>query len=268
MIKEHLAAVDMVLNCGDFITSRTRHKFPLMSRMIHTLPNGVNPVDFDIATKNELSDDNKKDGVSFLFVGRLSPEKGVHILLDAFHKIFDKYPQSQLDIIGPHSIAFYDFIVGISDDPHVEALAKFYNGQSYKNYLREKLNGSMKDKVRILGKKNHVEVMAHMRQSDIFIFPVVWDEPFGMPVVEAMVNKIPVIASRSGGIVDIVIDGQTGLLVEPDNVDDLAKAMEKLLVDSPLREKFGQAGRSQAVQYFNWDLIYNRLQSYYGDVLK
>jgi glycosyltransferase involved in cell wall biosynthesis len=68
-----------------------------------------------------------------------------------------------------------------------------------------------------------------------------------------MAAGLPVVASRVGGISEIVADGETGLLVEPDDAESLAAALERLVDDAELRARFGEAGRQRAAERFSWD---------------
>ncbi len=87
---------------------------------------------------------------------------------------------------------------------------------------------------------------------DIMVMPS-RSESFGVAAVEAMASGLPVIASRVGGIPEIIIDGETGLLVEPENPTALAQAIMTLVRDIKVGQKMGQAGRKYVSQKFQWD---------------
>ncbi|MDD5557487.1 MAG: glycosyltransferase family 4 protein [bacterium] len=91
--------------------------------------------------------------------------------------------------------------------------------------------------------------------ADICVVPSVWREPFGIAAVEAMAAGRPVVASRSGGLADIVEDGATGLLVEPGDARALAAALERLVVDPALRGEMGRAGRERAERLYSWEAV-------------
>ena len=86
--------------------------------------------------------------------------------------------------------------------------------------------------------------------SDIFILPSVVRESFGIVLLEAMAAQKPVIASRLGGIPEIVDDGVTGILVTPGDEKELSRAIASLLADPLLRNKMGQEGRKRVAHYF------------------
>ena len=95
--------------------------------------------------------------------------------------------------------------------------------------------------------------------ADICVVPSVWREPFGIAAVEAMAAGKPVVASRAGGLADIVADGVTGLLVEPGDAVALADALARLIADPGLREKMGRAGRERAVRNYSWDVLMRQI---------
>jgi starch synthase len=77
----------------------------------------------------------------------------------------------------------------------------------------------------------------------------------GIVNLEAMACETAVVASRVGGIPEVVADGETGYLVEPANADDLAARVNELLADEELRGRFGRAGRERAIEHFSWRRI-------------
>lgn len=107
--------------------------------------------------------------------------------------------------------------------------------------------------VRLLGVIGHDQMPALLRAADVLVMPSIptyrAEESFGLSAVEAMATGIPVVASRTGGLGDLVRDGQTGLVVPPANVEELADALSLLLIDSEYRESLGAAARDYAVSH-------------------
>jgi glycosyltransferase involved in cell wall biosynthesis len=105
--------------------------------------------------------------------------------------------------------------------------------------------------------------------ADVLVLPSVLDsrndtEGLGVVLLEAMSYGVPVIASRIGGIPDIVGDGATGLLVPPGDAGALAAALERLAVDPSLRARLGSAGREHVRAQFSWDRIVARWEECYA----
>lgn len=112
-------------------------------------------------------------------------------------------------------------------------------------------------KIIFLGELSEEEKWAWLRLCDIFIMPsrdISGDfEGFGIVYLEANLCGKPVIAGNSGGVKDAVIDGKTGIMVDPEKVDSIGSAITVLLDNPELRDKLGQQGRERALKEFNWE---------------
>ncbi|WP_066382153.1 glycosyltransferase family 4 protein [Anabaena sp. CA = ATCC 33047] len=258
MVEQHLKSVDLVVGCSNYVINQVRKYLPQVNSQ--TLYNGVDTRHFTIPN-NYNRETDKKDIKQILFVGRISPEKGVHILIDAFNKLVSRYPQVQLKLVGAEN-ALVPWYMLDKQDPQTQNLRPYYQG-SYKSQLQKRIADNAASSVDFLGKIPHFQLLEYYQQADIFVFPSVWNEPFGMPVVEAMSMGLPVIATRGGAFPELVKDGKTGLLVERGDVDDLAEAMLQLLLDDNLRQAMGEAGRQQAVEKFDWDHQAQQLLHHY-----
>ncbi len=160
-----------------------------------------------------------------LFVGRLSPEKGVHTLLQAWAGC--DLPL-RLAGVGP---------------------------------LAGEIMGNSSDKVQLLGQLTGEEVSREMRTAAFLVMPSQWYETFGMVIIEAFAHGLPVLAARLGAMAEIVADGVTGLHFEPGDPGDLA-AKVRWLRDHPLEtRRMGQAARREFERRYtperNYDLLLN-----------
>ena len=100
-------------------------------------------------------------------------------------------------------------------------------------------------------------VAAVLQASDIFAFPTL-DEALGMSAVEAQGCGLPAVASRTGGVPDVIEDGVTGTLVTPGDPEQLAAGLRALIVDEGLRRRYAEAARARAVERFSLDLFVSR----------
>jgi glycosyltransferase involved in cell wall biosynthesis len=105
-----------------------------------------------------------------------------------------------------------------------------------------------------------------VKAFDVFAFPT-FGEGFGLVLLEAMALAKPVVASNVMAIPEIVVDGETGLLVPPDNAPALANALVKLLSDAALSQKLGLAGQQRAQREFTVDRMIHRTSEVYLAVL-
>ncbi len=173
-------------------------------------------------------------GDYLLFVGALGRHKGVDVLLQAYAGLTNAPP---LVLIG-HQTPNYS----------LSSMAFPQNVFLLKNWPR-------------------YAVMEAWRRSMMGLVPSVWSEPFGLIVLEAMTSGRPVIASRTGGLVDLVADGETGFLVPPGDPLALQQAIEQLLADPDLRSRMGQAALRKFSEFHVGALV-PRFEQVYKDVLK
>ncbi len=159
-----------------------------------------------------------------LFVGAFGSYKGVDVLLRAYSALRDGVRD------GPGAVPPL-VIIGYETTEYPVATTALPPG------------------VTVLKNWPHAAVMAAWRRSLIGLVPSVWAEPFGLVALEAMASGRPVIASRIGGLTDIVLDEETGLLVPPGDVAALRAALARLLADPALRERLGQAGRRRVAEF-------------------
>jgi glycosyltransferase involved in cell wall biosynthesis len=143
---------------------------------------------FKAVVKNDLNLQLKPKS-DFLFVGRLSPEKGIKTLIDA---------------INLHGNTFKCNVAGSGSE----------------QYVFEKVRG-----INFLGQLSTSKVNEYMQKAVALIIPSIWYETFGMVIIESFSNGLPVIASNLGAMAEIIEDGKTGLLFEPNNSEDLAEKM-------------------------------------------
>ena len=263
MIERRLREADLVIGCSKYITEKIPHRFPQFAKCCQTVYSGVD-VNHFVSENNHWA--TKKNGVKrLLFVGRNSPEKGLHVLLDAFKEVVGCYPQAQLKIVGSQGSLPIEFVVALSDDPKVRDLASFYSG-NYTSHLQGKLSLGVGSHVSFTGFVSRQQLIDSYRDADVFVFPSVWNEPLGMPPIEAMATEVPVVATRVGGITEIVEDGKTGILVEPGDASALAEAILHLLSNEDLRKSMGEAARLRVVELFSWEKIVENLLRQYKNI--
>jgi phosphatidylinositol alpha-1,6-mannosyltransferase len=187
---------------------------------------------FDVAVDVEAF--KSREGIAgkrtILTVGRLMERKGQHVVIQAMRRVLDEFPDAVYVAVG----------VG-PDRERLESLA---------NEL------GVADHVRFPGDRNTLEFY---HACDLFIMPSLdftskGDiESFGIVFLEANVCKKPVIGGRNCGMMDSVLDGETGLLVDPQNIDEVADAMLRLLRDRAFAEKLGRQGYERARREFSVD---------------
>lgn len=262
LVEKRLRHVDLIVGCSEYITNKVRQKFPQFAHRCHTVFNGIDVNAFINETHSHQTDRDRAN--QLLFVGRISPEKGLHVLIDAFREVVRHYPNTELKIVGPEEGVPFNFIVGISDDPKVLELATFYRG-NYFSQLKERIPSEIANKISFVGAVPHSQLVEYYRNADVLINPSL-SEAFGMTLAEAMAMEIPVIGARVGGMVDVVEDGKTGFLFESADHRALAEAIARLLADETLRERMGKAGRQRVLELFDWERVVENLLCQYKKI--
>jgi glycosyltransferase involved in cell wall biosynthesis len=267
MIERRVKKADLILGCSQYITVNFQKKFPQLAKRAYTLYNGVD------LTKFEESGNKKEKKLHYnrlLYVSKVSPEKGPHVLLEALEEIVKKDPSIHLDIVGSLNAWPLELSIWLSEDKKVQKLAMFHdkkNGDSYLSQVKSKIDSSNISKnVTFHGRIPHGDIAKYFHTADIFVLPS-FHEAFGMGFIEAMAAQVPVIGTKVGGIPEIVENGKTGLLVESGNSKELANAVTELLCNEDLRQKFIAQGKER-VKEFNWDKIVTNLESLYANTIK
>ncbi|MGW1005699.1 glycogen synthase [Streptomyces sp. NPDC002520] len=181
-----------------------------------------------------------------LFVGRITRQKGVPHLLRAVR-----------DIGAGTQVVL---CAGAPDTPEIE--------REFRE-LYEELSRVRAGVTWIPQMLPRAEVVQLLTHAAVFVCPSVY-EPLGIVNLEAMACGTPVVASRVGGIPEVVEDGRTGLLVDVDDdfETNLARALDALLADQERARGMGEAGRRRAVGEFGWDAVARRTAGLYEEILK
>ena len=208
------AAAMKMLRAVIITTEHMREQVRGLCTNIHVIPHGVDGTRFRPPEKATTAPYKP-----VLFVpGRLEdPAKGVSVLMDA------------AALLAAEGLDF-------------EVRATLPEGHPGPSWLKP------------LGKLDFEDMPAAYRAADICVVPSLWEEPFGIVALEAMATGIPVCASRTGGLQDIVTP-ETGLVFERGNAPQLADCLRRLLTDPGLRHTMGEAGRRRALEHYSWEHI-------------
>lgn len=276
VIRSRLANVSAIVTCSSFVTQRLQARLPYFAGRIHTVGNGVDTSYF------ESSDRSVEPGkFRILFVGRVSPEKGVHALASAFSRLAAEDAGIELHVVGPSGLLPYNQIRLLSGDAQVAELSTFYGTgfwsrldrqlihahSSYWRTIEASIPESLRERVHFRGQLSRDALKGVYQRAHVLAMPSVCMEPFGLPLAEAMASGLPCVASRAGGIPDILLDNVTGLLVERGDVAALTDALRRLSLDSDTRERMGREARRRAEEVFDWSMPAARLESLYREQL-
>lgn len=261
VIGPRLQEAALILACSRFVADGIRRLYPAAAARCHELHNGVDERFLQIAADPAASR-------TVLFVGRVCPEKGVHVLLSAMSEVLRAQPHASLSVVGPLDLSPKEFVDPHGRDPIFNGLGRYYASPAAYYELVCRQLGGLAGRGFLHGRIANSEIRSHYARAGIFVFPSLWQEPFGIPVIEAMAAGLPVVATRGGALPEVVVDGETGILVERGDSEALAAAIGKLLADPHLRQRMGHAGRKRVQQLFTWDRSVARLEELYGSALQ
>ena len=177
-----------------------------------------------------------QDAIVFLFVGRLTEDKGIRDLLRAFADVKDQIPEAQLWIVGP-------------DEQGIQV---------------QDSGSASKERVRFFGPTDAPEQF--MAAADVLCLPS-YREGFGSVVIEAAAAGIPALVSRIYGLTDAVEDGVTGLFHAPHDAVEIADRLLQLASDKALRERLGHEAQLRASNHFSKESLTAALVDFYAKTL-
>lgn len=275
-IADRLRHVDLILAPSLSTAERICQRFPEMAAHVSVLPNGVDISPAPIPGQRPAGDRNR-----LLFVGRLSPEKGLHVLLGALERLQTRRRDWELVLCGAPGRLPFNYLIGTSSDPVVRALARFYprgpralleglldrGGRRYAEELIRRHAASLGDRLRVEGPKPHGDIAKAYADADLLVFPSVCHEAFGMPLAEAMAAGLPTVTTEAGGITDLVEPIGAGVQVPRDDPEALAAAIDRLLDAPDLRREMGKRGRAFARAELSWAHVKDQLLDHYRSLL-
>jgi glycosyltransferase involved in cell wall biosynthesis len=228
---------DRVVAISEFIRDRVLATSRVPASRVSIL---TNVVDVDLFRP----DPRVVDRSGILFVGRIAAEKGVAPLIEGMAAVARQSPETVLSIVGPDQ-----------------------DGTERGSYLREckalAARLGLSRNVRFAGAVPNRDLPALLRRSRVLAVPSVWGEPLGVVVLEGLACGIPVVATRVGGIPELIHEGRTGLLVPPADSGALGRALLAALHDDALQEHASTCGPDSVARHHTWNAVSERLQSIY-----
>ena len=235
------------LKTSDQVVAISSYTAREIAELVH-VPVRVIPYGLGFAESLARSRQQRMPSGSFLilYVGNLIPRKGVRFLIDALHRLPPTIP-AQLLILGEGT-----------DRPTLEAQVRELG-----------LNG----RVSMPGRVPESDLHRAFHEASVLVLPSIVDqrgdtEGLGVVLLEALAYRIPVIGSAIGGITDIISDGETGLLVPPEDPAAIAAAIARVATDPALAERLALAGSQRVRERFGWDAIIAAWQECYAAALQ
>lgn len=234
---------DGFIAVSQFLARALASRYLVPRQKIEVVYNGV---DLERFSPGEGGDIRRKYHLEerkvVLYLGRLTRYKGPQFLLSAAPQVLKEVPDAHFLIAGSLRKDVLD-LRGLARQLGIEKHVTFTE------FVPDE------------------EVPQLYRTADVFCYPSLW-EGFGLTPAEAMACELPVVAFRCTAVPEVVRHGQTGLLVPPRAVGELARALIELLTDPEKRRRIGRAGREHVAENFRWDLAAQRTEAVYQRVLE
>lgn len=218
----------------------------LTAKPIEVIPlSGVDVYYFNVEREQNIADKYGLNGkIVYLFAGAIGYRKGIHLIIKAFKKVIDNIPNARLILMG-------------SGEYEAEIDKLIFENQ-------------LSDKVTRIPWFDKAGLRNIMSVSDIFLYPSLpyggWEEQFGYSMAEASLMELPVISTRSGSVEEVIVGGQTGILVEPENVEQLSDAMTQLANDSDLRKELGKNGRKFISENYSYKIVADKFYKFFRSI--
>jgi len=231
-----------VIVASNVIARHMIKDFGVPYEKIRLIPRGVDLEKFPYNAQDEAN--KKKRGYSIGIIGRITPIKGHVYFIRAISKVVRLLPNIKVYIIGdaPPSKPKYR--------QELEILVRRLSLSKY---------------VHFLGQRH--DIPQQLKKLDLLVMPSVGEEAFGRAIIEAQAIGVPVIATRVGGIVDIIKDGENGILVPPRDWSSLSDAIIGILKNGEFKDRLSKMGRANVEKNFSLSQMYEKTIKVYNETL-
>jgi len=242
LIRKQVDHVDLFLSVSEYYAEFMPRYLGIPRNKIEVVPLGINPNGF------ERRDETDGSPFTVGFLGRVAPEKGLHVLAEAYQLLRHSgdLPQARFEVAG-------------------------YMAADYKPYLKEIEAGLRKaklgDEFHYRGVLDRAEKIAFLRQLDVMSIPATYDEPKGVSLLEAMACGVPLVQPRRGGFTEIVEKTGSGLLVQPDDPRALADGILQIYRNRELAADLGAKGFRGVRDHYTSAHMADKLLQAYESVL-
>jgi glycosyltransferase involved in cell wall biosynthesis len=243
LIRDHLPHVDLFLSVSEYYADFMPGYLGIPREKIRVVPLGINPNGF------EMRAPNRSGSFTVGFLGRVAPEKGLHVLAEAYRLMRQSgdLPAGRLEVAG-----------------YMAADCKPYL-QEIQNYMKE---AGLDQEFRYHGVIDRAAKIEFLRSLDVMSLPATYDEPKGVSLLESMACGVPLVQPRRGAFTEIVEITGGGLLVEPDNPHSLAAGILSLAKDRGLADKLSANGFKGVREHYTAAHMADKVLSAYNEVIR
>jgi len=243
LIRDHLQHVDLFLSVSEYYADFMPDYLGIPREKIRVVPLGINPNGFEMRTR----DRNGPFTVGFL--GRVAPEKGLHVLAEAYRLLRHSgdLPEGRFEVAG---------YMAADCKPYLDEI---------QTHLRD---AGLDREFRYHGVIDRAAKIAFLRNLDLMSLPATYDEPKGVSLLESMACGVPVVQPRRGAFTEIVEITGGGLLVEPDDPQSIAGGILKLFKDKTLAEQLSANGFKGVREHYTAAHMADKVLAAYNEVIR
>lgn len=239
LIRSQIEHVDGFLSVSDYYAEFMPRYLGIPADKIRVVPLGINPHDF------ELKDPDRKGPFTVGFLGRVAPEKGLHVLAEAYRLLRKELPDARLEVAGYMSPDCKPYLAGIQKQLEDWGLAGEFQ---YHGII------------------DRAQKISFLRNLDVMSLPATYDEPKGVSLLEAMACGVPLVQPRRGAFTEIVEKTGGGLLVHPDDPVSLAEGILQIARNKEMATEFGANGFRGVRELYSAAYMADRLLEAYEGV--
>ena len=243
LIAEHAQYVDRFVAVSDYCAERMCRFLGIPGAKIDVSPLGVNTEGMERAAPPAAG-----NGLTIGHFGRVAPEKGLHVLCEAYRRLLEagRIERASIKVAGYLSAGHKSYLDSI---------------------LEQAREWGLDGDVTYHGKLDRAQKVEFLHGLDMLAVPAVYDDPKGLPLLEAMACGVPVIAPRRGTYTEFVERTGGGVLVPPDDVGALEAALERLAGDREQREALGRQGAAGVREHYTAETMAERTADVYRKVM-
>lgn len=222
--------VNSVVSVSNNLKDQFLSEYPTLDDKVSVIYNGVDSKRFSPGKDKNNTKNKNNDNFTFLYIGRVDREKGVDLIIDATKTLLSKTKKKfKVEIVG----------TGI----HLDELKKYS-----KKVGVEKI-------VKFIGSVDNEAINKYYKRADVFVFPTRREEGHPMTISESFCSGLPVIATKKGGLINVIKDGENGFLINEGDVDALADKMFELLENRNMASKMSKRALETGIKKYSQDVM-------------
>jgi glycosyltransferase involved in cell wall biosynthesis len=243
LIRQQVREVDRFIAVSDFCARKMAAMLGIPPDRMSIVPLGINMKAYDNGSRSP-GPRPAADEFRVGYFARLAPEKGLHLLADAYQRFRRRTPEARarLDAAG---------YLAPADEPYLARIRQSFEATALSSEFTYHGALELEDKLKFL------------RGLDVLSVPATYDEPKGLFLLEAMACGVPVLQPRRGAFVEVIERTGGGLLVDPDNAESLATGLETMFRDRSTRERLGRQAFDGVRAHYSIQHSADRLLSVY-----